>query len=261
MIQQLDHLVILVDDLEAARRDYTMLGFNVVPGGEHSDGATHNALIAFADGTYLELLAFRRDAPEHRWWRHTAHGEGLIDWALLPSDTAEDVAAAKERGLIYDGPTDGGRVRPDGVELRWQTALPPSPDLPFLCGDVTPRDLRVPSGAAHIHPNGATGIRRLTIGVADLDASVARYEALLGRPSYDHNEEVALLPLNDSLITLSGPGKHGNEVLERQLAQRGEGPWSFEVRIARGSVYELDRTRTHGVHIVISPDELDIPSQ
>ena len=115
MIQQLDHLVILVEDLERAIDDYGTLGFNVAPGGEHSDGATHNALIAFRDGTYLELIAFKRQAPEHRWWRHTAQGEGLIDFALLPNDTAEVIAAAKERGLQIDGPTDGGRVRPDGV--------------------------------------------------------------------------------------------------------------------------------------------------
>jgi hypothetical protein len=36
------------------------------------------------------------------------------------------------RGLLLDG----GRVRPDGERLRWQTARSPSADLPFLCGDL-----------------------------------------------------------------------------------------------------------------------------
>lgn len=85
MIQAIDHLVILVSDLAEAIEDYEALGFHVAPGGEHTDGATHNALISFADGTYLELLAFRRDAPTHRWWRHTASGEGLIDFACCPA--------------------------------------------------------------------------------------------------------------------------------------------------------------------------------
>ena len=70
MLKGIDHVVILVKNLDQAVADYTQLGFNVVPGGEHTDGATHNALVAFADGSYLELIAFKREAPEHRWWTH-----------------------------------------------------------------------------------------------------------------------------------------------------------------------------------------------
>ncbi len=51
-----DHIVIMVPDLNAAIRDYTELGFTVIPGGSHPAG-THNALIAFADGAYIELIA------------------------------------------------------------------------------------------------------------------------------------------------------------------------------------------------------------
>ena len=175
----IDHIVMLVADLAAATSDYTQRGFTVVPGGEHTDGATHNALIALADGSYLELIAFKRVAPEHRWWRHTAHGEGPIDWALLPSEIASDIAALQARGLAYTGPNDGGRLRPDGQELRWQTGLAPSSELPFLCADVTPRALRVPQGAAQLHANGATSLRQIIISVRDIAASSKRYAALL----------------------------------------------------------------------------------
>ena len=41
----------------------------VVPGGTHADGATHNALVVFADGAYIELPAWRAPAPEERWWQ------------------------------------------------------------------------------------------------------------------------------------------------------------------------------------------------
>src|SRR5262245_23920283 len=143
MIRAIDHIVILVNDLAAASADYAAIGFTVTPGGEHTGGATHNALIAFADDTYLELIAFKRAEPGHRWWRHAALGEGLVDFALLPSATADDIAAARERGVAYAGPADGGRLRPDGQQIAWQLGMPPTPDLPFLCGDVTPRALRV----------------------------------------------------------------------------------------------------------------------
>src|SRR5436190_10388386 len=107
MIRALDHIVILVHDLAVASADYAALGFTVTPGGEHTGGATHNALVVFADDTYLELIAFLQPAPQHNWWHHVAAGEGLIDFALLPGAIEADIATARERGLPIDGPTAG----------------------------------------------------------------------------------------------------------------------------------------------------------
>ena len=56
----MDHVIILVDELERASADFRALGLTVTPGGEHGEGLSHNALIYFADGTFLELLAFKR---------------------------------------------------------------------------------------------------------------------------------------------------------------------------------------------------------
>jgi catechol 2,3-dioxygenase-like lactoylglutathione lyase family enzyme len=162
----LDHIVIAVHDLEATIADYAALGFNVQRGGDHPGRTTHNALVVFADGSYFELIAWKAPAPEERWWQLLQrHGEGIVDFALLPASTAQTVAEAAARGLVLDGPLDGGRVRPDGERLRWQTARPPTPDLPFLCGDLTPRALRVPEGEARVHPNGATGVASLALAV------------------------------------------------------------------------------------------------
>jgi catechol 2,3-dioxygenase-like lactoylglutathione lyase family enzyme len=51
VLNRLDHLVILVRDLDQAVREYDVLGFTVTPGGEHTDGLTRNALIPFRDGS------------------------------------------------------------------------------------------------------------------------------------------------------------------------------------------------------------------
>ncbi|HKX52110.1 MAG TPA: VOC family protein [Candidatus Binatia bacterium] len=59
MFLGIDHLVIVVKDLEQAANDYQQLGFTVVPGGKHPVGS-HNVLISFADGSYLEVIAFYR---------------------------------------------------------------------------------------------------------------------------------------------------------------------------------------------------------
>src|SRR5690348_11089735 len=82
-IRSIDHIVILANELEQAIADYTALGFSVVRGGEHPGGATHNALIAFTDGAYLELIAFKQPAERQRWWQLGQRGgEGLVDYAL-----------------------------------------------------------------------------------------------------------------------------------------------------------------------------------
>lgn len=258
MILSIDHVVILVNDLEKAIADYTTLGFTVVPGGEHTDGATHNALVAFADGAYLELIAFKREAPEHRWWRYAATGEGLIDFALLPSAIAEDIAAIRERGLPMEGPFPGGRQRLDGQQIKWQTGSPPTRDLPFFCADVTPRELRVPHDSAWEHPNGAMGIHAITIAVANLEESKTHYKALL---NIEPQEPVAVatnLNLKSARFSLGTASiilveaNPENNVAEKRIATSGEGPVALTLLMPSG-FNGFDQSLTHSVTLAVSP--------
>jgi hypothetical protein len=252
MIQRVDHLVILVGDLARAAADYAALGFVVTPGGEHADGKTHNALVAFADGAYLELIAFKEEAPQHVWWRHRAAGEGLIDFAVLPGDTGEDVTAARARGLEMTGPYAGGRNRPDGVRLEWQTARAASPELPFLCGDVTARELRVPGADTWGHDNGVAGIQRVSVAVSDLDASAERYAALLGsRPLIELGRR--LFRLGETSIALRSPGPHEpeSETIAAQLTGRGEGVYGVALRSRSHAIELCDLQLAHGARISI----------
>lgn len=249
----LDHVVIAVPELDRARAAYAALGFHVLAGGEHPGRTSHNALVVFEDGAYLELIAWRGPAPQERWWRTLqADGEGLVDFALLPPDAAQALEAARGRGLttLY-GPVDGGRVRPDGAQLRWTTARHETPDVPFLCSDVTPRGLRVPEGAAqHSHPNGATGVSEVRVAVHDIRQSLARYRALLGPdartagPQADPATglETATVELRGLSVTLqspapanpgAGPLPTPAQALGKRLSTRGEGPCT--VMIARGA--------------------------
>ena len=179
MLRVLDHVVRVVADLPAAVDDHRRRGFTVTPGGEHADGQTHNALVSFADGSYLELVAFRdlERSREHRWWKHAAGG-GLADFALLSDDLAGDLVALRE--LALGPPTQGGRTRPDGVRLRWRTARL-TPPLPFLIEDVTARELRVPGGTAARHANGAMSVGTVVVGARDLSVAERRYAALRER--------------------------------------------------------------------------------
>ena len=257
----LDHIVIAVQDLERTIADYQSLGFNVLRGGEHPGRSTHNALVVFADGAYFELIAWRAAAPEERWWQQLQqHGEGLVDFALLPTETGAVVAAAQARGLGYEAPYEGGRLRPDGEQLRWRNARPPSPDLPFLCGDLTPRALRVPEGQARVHPNGATGVARLDVAVKDLQASLARWRALLGdavsvgplRVSADGSTQQVSLGLGATELVLAAPVLAQGPLAQR-LATRGEGPYAVVLSVPQqASAGALDEVATHGVRLELA---------
>jgi hypothetical protein len=178
----LDHVVVAVEGLARAIEDYRAAGFTVVVGGRHPPPRTSsNALIVFEDGAYVELISWDPPNPAERWSNLLQeHGEGYVDFALIPENLPRAIDEAKARGLHLDGPIDGRRERPDGVEVRWQTARQATFDIPFLCADLTPRDVRVPAGAARRHANGAKGVSKVVVAVADLVASVGRYEALLG---------------------------------------------------------------------------------
>ena len=95
MLAGLDHLVILVEELEEAIAGYEELGFRVTPGGEHADGLTRNALVPFVDGTYLELVAFidSADEQDNVWgWRPFLEtGGSLIDYCATSDDLVADV--------------------------------------------------------------------------------------------------------------------------------------------------------------------------
>ena len=255
----LDHLVILVPDLDAAITDYRSLGFTVEPGGTHADGATHNALVVFADGAYLELIAFLLPHPGHRWGSQAARGYcGFVDFALLPPSVGAVVAEAAARGLAYQGPLDGGRLRPDGERLAWQIGTPPAPELPFLCGDITPRALRVPEGALRQHANGVTGVACITVAVADLDASLAGYAALLGQPGErlpltGLGLQLARLQLGAAslLLVAPGAGAHGPAAQALHSALGGRQAGVVGVALHGPAAASLSPTRTHGAPIEV----------
>lgn len=181
---QLDHLVIAVTDLQHAIADYKAFGFNVIPGGRHQHAPTQNALVYFADGTYLELIEWTAPAPAEKWYEQLSrHGDGLVDFAFVPSRMGDAIIQAEEGGAHYRGPIDGSRIKPSGEQVRWQLGWPITYALPFLCGDITPRSLRVPEGDVRKHPNLACGISSIAIAVDDLRVAEEAYRALLGSDS------------------------------------------------------------------------------
>lgn len=180
MIQGIDHLVIVVNDLEHAAKDYQQLGFTVVLGGRHPVGS-HNALVSFSDGSYLEIIAFYREAPDHRWWQPLRQGERLVDFCLQTDDLRGDTQKLKDAGVAINDPVPWSRKRPDGYELKWLLSLATGSHrgcAPFLIEDVTPRSERIPQ--KFDHPNGVGGIKKVRVAASDLTQVETWYSAILG---------------------------------------------------------------------------------
>jgi hypothetical protein len=181
MITGLDHVVRVVLDLEAAVAEHGQRGFTVTPGGEHAGGLTHNALVGFQDGSYLELIAFHDLAAahgKHSWAPVAERGGGWADFALLSNDLRQDVTALGD--LLARPPEDGGRQRPDGLGIAWRVARLHRP-LPFLIEDLTARQLRVPDGDAAKHPNKTSRVAAIVVGATDPASVTKRYAMLRER--------------------------------------------------------------------------------
>jgi hypothetical protein len=213
MTLHFDHAIILVNDLYKAIDHYKKAGFNPFFGGVHAGGKTHNALIVFADGTYLELLA--PTTPElldnldpndfSNFLFLLAQGEGLGGFALFSDDLTADVEAMKARGLDVTLKPVNGRARPDGQELRWRTATLGSGSMtPFFLQDETPRNLRVPDDeTTTTQKNGIRRILGITVAVPDLVTAIQQYQQITGLENSSVNETNAQLLLDSVKLILT----------------------------------------------------------
>ncbi|KAI0737993.1 glyoxalase-like domain-containing protein [Daedaleopsis nitida] len=228
---------------------FIRLGFTVTPGGTHAGGATANALVVFADGTYLELIHFVHPPPSdtdtaHPWGKKQP---GWIDYAFLGNGRtgADSVATAindraKKDGtpLLYEE-EGGGRRREDGKVLEWLiSSTAEAADrgkLPFFCGDVTPREWRVPLDppSNFEHANTAIGISytKLLVHPDAFDLSAKQLSVVLGAEPSSSNPAECSWELDEQPgcagVHKSGPrlvlaAAHGDE--ERvHLQEHGSG--------------------------------------
>ncbi|KAI1791543.1 glyoxalase-like domain-containing protein [Ganoderma leucocontextum] len=201
----LDHIVHLTPPgtLDQGVSVFQNLGFTVSPGGTHAGGKTTNALVVFEDGTYLELLHFTAPPPEDdpNPWAHKR--PGWIDFAFLgnggtPSiaETINARADADGSGVHYAPEVRGGRTREDGKVLEWLISAPPGGErgkLPFFCGDLTPRDWRVPlePRSNSRHNNTARGVAhvKLLVPPEELTATTKELTSVLGTSPFSSTLE------------------------------------------------------------------------
>lgn len=254
MLKGIDHIVIAVPDLATATKRFESLGFTVVPGGRHPVG-THNALIAFADSSYMELIAFYEPSPEHKWWTPLQKGGGLVDFCMQTDDLRGDTAALRKAGVEIDDPAPLSRIRPDGYQLKWVLSIPRGSHrgvAPFLIQDETPREERVPRQTSH--RNGVTGIGAVTVAVTETRPVQAWYTDVLGqRGEVVRRPEIAgegvAFTIGPHRIELVAPT--GGGAIADWLRDRGASPRSAILKTSK-MAGPLDREKALGADLTLA---------
>jgi hypothetical protein len=254
---QLDHVVIAVNSLEQAMDDYRALGFSVIYGGRHAGGATHNALICFQDGRYLELLASTGEPPRPDVLDFSVllkAGEGLAGYALRADRLDDDLAAIRARGVAVGPALQGERQRDDGVRLAWKMVRIGESFAPFFIQDITPHRLRVPGNEAiTTHPNGVFSLRGIEISSPQMTGTLARYAQILGFPPHDGELPGSyVFELGDSRLMLRAPEPGAVQPLMR--SNNVETLYAVHVAMSHPPEGEFDLGKAHGVRFVAEAD-------
>ena len=134
MLRGLDHIVLAVADLDAARQVYVALGFTVTPTGYHPFG-TKNALVQL-DGAFLELLAIEDESlmPEARQGEFSfarfnesflSEREGASMLVLQSDNAGRDLSVFQALGLETFPQFDFSReaTGPDGTKRQVSFSL------------------------------------------------------------------------------------------------------------------------------------------
>ena len=129
MISKLDHLIVAVNDLDEAERNYKKIfGVEPVWKGEHKELGTANVIFNFKN-TYFELLSSKGNGLGAELVNNSIseNGEGLIGQALGTEDIKETRKLLAEKGFSISEPLEGVGENSINKEIRkWKNIfLPP----------------------------------------------------------------------------------------------------------------------------------------
>ena len=207
----IDHLIVGVRDLEAARADYARLGFATTPRGRHVGWGTANYCIMLEE-EYLELLgivdpaSFTNDLDRFLEER----GGGGLGLAVRSRDAAGTAEAWAARGLEPAEPRQLGRVLESGQgpqELGFCNVMLDRQATVglglFAVEHLTPELLRQPAWLQH--PNGARRLRSCTVVVDDTGPFVEAMSRVFGTAAVTDTDNVLAVHTGTAVLLIAPP--------------------------------------------------------
>lgn len=181
-----DHVQIVVRDLEMARRTWARLGFTLAPRGRHLNRGSGNYCLMLQEG-YIELIGVVDPAlPSSNLDTQLALGPGPIALAFGAASGAGAAKHLASAGFDPTGPTFmertierpedmTGRVAFEIVDLEAE-AIPGFRG--FVCCHLSERELREPSWLEHA--NGALATSGVIVAADNPAPVLASFRRLFG---------------------------------------------------------------------------------
>lgn len=234
----IDHLVIAVNDLPAARDRFSRLGFSTTPLGKHPWG-TANHLLQFPRN-FIELLGvISPDALVSMSDGHFSFGahnaqflrrrEGMSMLVLSTEDARADAVAWREHNLHVYEPYHWSRkaTLPDGSEMTVAFTLtfvtnPLMPEIAFFtCQQHNPEAFWKPE--YQLHANGATAVSGVTL----VDEEPARHmgflSSLLGDVAIEEASDALTARCAGGMVRILSPRRFAAHFPDAQPAKIAEG--------------------------------------
>lgn len=185
LVTGIDHILVGVRDLEAARKVWSRLGFTCTARGSHIQWGTANYCIMFPRD-YVELIGIVDSSKfVNNLDRFLETGEGMLGISLHSADMDTTRSLLTRLAIESDGPSELARnlELPEGtVRPRFRLLFTPPEATPglrvFITQHLTPGMIRRPEWLEHA--NGATGLAGVTAMVDDPAALAAAWRTLLG---------------------------------------------------------------------------------
>ncbi len=203
--RDIDHVAIVVEDLDATAAYYDAAGFSLTPRAWHSDEmGTSNRLVQFAERSFIELIEVDRptilaehalDAtpPRFSFGAHNrdfiSKGRGMSMLCMTTSDTRADLSQFAALGLKTYEPyyfEREARLPDDSrVTVAFTLGFMTTPTMPsmafFICQQHAPEYFWKPE--FQTHANGATAIEAIFIAAHEPDRHVSFLTTLTGGKS------------------------------------------------------------------------------
>ncbi len=217
MLLGLDHLVVAVEDPEAAAAELErVVGLACTGGGRHPLWGTHNRLAWLGD-TYVELIGLfdRSLAPNGAVSRAVleaidAGHVGLVSYAVATDSMDVDLGRLQAAGSALGDVETRSRTRPDGEVVHWRAAFPPSlgpAEPPFiieheLVGVEWGEHARA-ARASFAHPiGGPARVTALELPVPDIEAATDAYARMVGIQFSDIDPRGARAVIGSQVVRL-----------------------------------------------------------